>query len=130
MVSFRAILLWLMMVAVPFQAYAAAAMAICGPAPSGAAEVSAPTADLGHSHTALADDHHRDGHSASHADGAAGDHHDADHKCGNCAPCHGVGLTPSIALLDAPGLPQADLIEPLCPLASVSPSVPHKPPRA
>ncbi|MGJ7491132.1 hypothetical protein [Variovorax sp. ZT4R33] len=55
MVCFRAILLWLMMLAVPFQGYA--------------------TADF----------HHAEAHADAHPDDGSGGLHDAAHKCGNCA---------------------------------------------
>ena len=98
--------------------------------------------DHGHDHSGH--DHFTQGAERHHAnvssDESADHHHDASsahdessdsaHKCGSCAACHSVGMTPT---LDTPllhGLPQADLAEPLRAMANVSPSVPHKPPRA
>ncbi len=129
MVSFRAVLLWLMMLAVPFQAYAAAVMTLCGPDASRSAAVSAPATDDHHASHATAENSHHAAQVDTHQ------HQDDDggpdqHRCGNCAPCHGVGLTPSFAAIDTHSPPQADLVEPLYPPASVTPSVPHKPPRA
>ena len=134
MVNFRAILLWLMMLAVPFQGYAAAAMAFCGPEPAHS------SADVTHDHSqhdhgAQDAGHH---HASASNDGNA-DHHDAlgahdesgtSHKCGNCAACHSVGMMPTLGTPILRDLPQADLAEPLRAMATVSPSVPHKPPRA
>ncbi|WP_162573535.1 hypothetical protein [Variovorax sp. PBL-H6] len=143
MVDFRAILLWLMMLAVPFQGYAAAAMAFCSPVSAHASSSSGKVHDHGrHDHGTLHAEHHPSGVSSSAVSDhdavrhdAANAHHepsdaDAAHKCGNCAPCHAVGMMPT---LDTPllhGLPQADLVEPLRAIATVSPRVPDKPPRA
>ena len=74
--------------------------------------------------------HHAVAHLDAHDHGAHADQDDSAHKCGNCAPCHAVGLTPAMAQVQNLGLPQADLAEPLHALALVSPGVPHKPPRA
>ncbi|NDZ15575.1 hypothetical protein C7T35_16935 [Variovorax sp. WS11] len=131
----RAILLWLMMLAVPFQGYAAAAMAFCAPEP---ARVSAGVTH-DHSHHDMSSATEAGHHGASGADAGTG-HHAAQsaqddasgslHKCGNCAACHSVGLMPTLATPGLDGLPQADLAEPLHAMATVSPRVPHKPPRA
>lgn len=132
MVRLRAILLWLMMLAVPFQGYAAAAMAICAPGSAMSMEVAPASTASHHDHgdSSAAAGHHADAHIDAHQHGSDGDQGDATHKCGNCAPCHAVGLTPAIAEIQNIGLPQADLVEPLYALALVSPRVPHKPPRA
>ena len=135
MVSLRAVLLWLMMLAVPFQGYAAAAMAFCGPAPAPSSS-SVVHDHSGHDHGTTSAEHH---HAHASIDDSA-DHHDAlsahedqsdsSHKCGNCAACHSVGVAPTLETPILHGLPQADLAEPLRAMATVSPSVPHKPPRA
>ncbi|RZL95873.1 MAG: DUF2946 domain-containing protein [Variovorax sp.] len=130
MARFRAIFLWLMMLAVPFQGYAAAAMAFCAPAP---AEF---MAGLIHDHSnhdhagmqSTGHDHAEDDQAAHHGD--QDDQASASHTCGNCAACHSAGMTPTSLPLLLHGLPQADLLERFYPLASISPSVPHKPPRA
>ncbi|MGJ7579792.1 hypothetical protein ACSFA3_06380 [Variovorax sp. RHLX14] len=131
MVSFRSIFLWLMMLAVPFQGYAAAAMAICAPGTemSMGATSAAPSSHHDHGDVVLAAGHHDDSHVDAHDHAADSGQDDAGHKCGNCAPCHAVGLTPAIADVIYSGLPQADLVEPLYALAIVSPGVPQKPPR-
>ena len=135
MVNLRAILLWLMMLAVPFQGYAAAAMTFCAPEPTHASS--------GAVHDHSRHDHGTQGAEHHHADASSddsADHHDAlsahddssdtSHKCGNCASCHSVGMTPTLDTPILHGLPQADLAEPLRVMATVSPRVPHKPPRA
>ena len=131
MVSFRAIFLWLMMLAVPFQGYAAAAMAVCAPGTAmSMGTVSASTSSQhDHGDSVSATGHHEDAHVDAHDHGDEAGQDDAGHKCGNCAPCHAVGLTPAIADIETFGLPQADLVEPLYALAFVSPGVPQKPPR-
>lgn len=132
MVSFRAIFLWLMMFAVPFQGYAAAAMAICAPGTAMSMGATSGSTRTHHDHgdSGSAAGHHADAHVDAHDHTADAGQDDAGHKCGNCAPCHAVGLTPAIADIENFGLPQADLVEPLYALAIVSPGVPHKPPRA
>ena len=141
MVSLRAILLWLMMLAVPFQGYAAAAMAFCAPEP---AQMSAGAAhdhsqhDHGqHDHASPkgAGPHHAnvsgdDGEDHHVAQNAQDDASDTFHKCGNCAACHSVGMMPTLVTSLLHGLQQADLAEPFLAMATVSPRVPHKPPRA
>ena len=134
MVHLRAFLLWLMMLAVPFQGYAAAVMAFCAPEP---AHSSATVVhDHRHDHgTPGAEHHHVNASSDDSADhngapSAHDDPSDAFHKCGNCAACHSVGMTPTLDTPILRGLPEADLAEPLVSMATVSPSVPHKPPRA
>jgi cytochrome c553 len=134
MVNLRAILLWLVMLAVPFQGYAAAAMAFCSPEPapssSGAVHDHSRhdhgTLDAKHHHANVSSDDSADHHETLSAqDGPS----DASHKCGNCAACHSVGMTPTLDTPILHGLPQADLAEPLRAMATVSPGVPHKPPR-
>jgi cytochrome c553 len=137
MLNLRAILLWLMMLAVPLQGYAAAAMAFCAPAAAHSGSSTIVVHDhSGHDHSTLDAQHHHssagsndnaDRHDAPEAHDEASD---ASHKCGNCATCHAVGMMPTLNTPILHGLPQADLAEPLRAMATVSPSVPHKPPRA
>jgi cytochrome c553 len=136
MVSFRAILLWLMMLAVPFQGYAAAAMALCTPEPT-QLDAGVPHDHAGHDHAshdhalhAHGAGHHVDGDMDADHHAAADDSSGTSHKCSTCAACHSVGLMPALHMPALPGLPQADLVEPLHAMATVSPRVPHKPPRA
>ena len=135
MACFRAFLLWFVVLAVPFQGYAAAAMTFCAPEPAHA-NSGAVHDHSGHDHGAQGAEHHH----AKMASGDSADHHVArgspddpsdtpPHKCGNCAACHSVGMMPTLGTAILRGLPQADFAEPLRALATVSPSVPHKPPR-
>jgi hypothetical protein len=135
MVRLRAFLLWFMMLAVPFQGYAAAAMVLCSPTQASAGAVHD---HAQHDHASHQSAEHHHPLKASGDDGA--DHHDpqsaqddpstAFHKCGSCAACHSVGMTPTVEVSLLHGLPQADLAEPFLAMATISPRVPHKPPRA
>jgi hypothetical protein len=142
MFRFRAILLWLMMLAVPFQGYAASAMMFCA-TPTGAAQASVVPhehaghqqhAKAGHSHDGVSADPHAGHHTGHHADSVADTQHDEGgslaQKCGTCASCHSVGLMPTLCVAAVHGLPQADLTEPPHAMATVSHRVPDKPPRA
>ena len=125
MTRFRAILLCLLMLAVPFQGYAAAAMVFCSsdsPADTHAMDRADSTP---HDHAAHA-------HAASGA-GLDIDLDDSSHKCsscGNCAPCHAVALMRVQPAIAGHGLPQADLAEPRDVMATVTPGVLDRPPRA
>lgn len=132
---FRALLLWALMLAVPFQGYAAASMVGCAPglSPGVVALAMAPTADM------ASDDHHAHGQHADHAADATAtpDLHahaaadgDAPHKCGICGMCHAVALV-GVPLACALGdLPPADLAGSAHPVATRAPPVLDKPPRA
>lgn len=131
----RVFLLWLVMLAVPFQGYAAASMALCGPQQS-AAKVAKADSHAGHSgHGVLGDRaaHHHDAAAQAHPDSGTNTSHahgDGAAKCSTCVACHAVALTDStqVALLHA--LPQADLAEPASAMAKLATDVPDKPPRA
>lgn len=135
MVSFRAIFLWFLLLALPFQGFAAAAMAVCAPGSAmSMAIVSLSGEQHDHRGGTTAADHHSDAgveaHAGMHEASSDGGHGDDAHKCGNCAPCHAVGLASAIPEIKNIGLPQADLAEPRYAPAIVSPGVPQKPPRA
>ncbi|WP_230682815.1 hypothetical protein [Variovorax paradoxus] len=137
----RLFVLWIMMFAVPFQAYAAAAMVFCGPGHDGALAVAATAAPAG-AHQAHGDghaDHHH--HEAAAQDaGPSADGHgvgttahadpDGMHKCGTCGACHATALTSTLELIVFQGLPRADLVEPASTVATVAPRLLDKPPRA
>ena len=110
------------MIAVPFQAYAAAAMGLCAPghADGIAASFAAP-AEVVHDHAM-----HDSGHDSPH-DGAPAD---AGHQCGTCGACHATALTGLPTLLMAHALPPADLVEPSVAVATLASRVPDKPPRS
>jgi len=127
MLGLRSILLCLLMLAVAVQGYAASTITYCGP------ELLQPAASVAHDHASH--DHASPQGAGHHGDKDSGaDLHAAQdgtsHKCGNCAPCHSIGMTPTPRKSVPPDLPRGDLAEPLYVLALVSPSVPRKPPRA
>lgn len=134
------------MFAVPFQAYAAAAMVFCGPGHEGAALAVAAAATPAESHR-HAQQAHGDGHADHHHHEAAAqdvgpsaDQHSGDadthaspdgmHKCGTCGACHATALTSTLELIVFQGLPRADLAEPASTVATVAPRLLDKPPRA
>ncbi|MGJ3699582.1 hypothetical protein [Variovorax sp. AFSI2.2] len=132
----RLFVLWIMMFAVPFQAYAAAAMVFCGPghegavaaAPAGPAVHGDGHADHRHPHEAAAQDATQPAHDS--ADTTAHAAPDAMHKCGTCGACHGTALISTLELAVFQGLPRADLTEPASTVATVPPRLLDKPPRA
>lgn len=118
MCRLRAFLLWAVMLAIPFQGFAAVSQAFCEPASahaviasvtSQAATTTAPTASS-HDHAA--------------PDG------DTAHKCGTCGACQAAALMPTAPALAAPHLPAAALVAPHSALRALAPRVPEKPPRA
>jgi hypothetical protein len=132
----RLFVLWIMMFAVPFQAYAAAAMVFCGPgheravaaAPATAAVQGEGHADHRHHHEAAAQDAKQPAHDSADASAHAGA--DSMHKCGTCGACHGTALISTLELAVPQGLPRADLAEPATTVATAVPRLLDKPPRA
>jgi hypothetical protein len=123
----RLFVLMIMMFAVPFQGYAAAAMVFCGSGPSGT--VAAKTTQT-HDH---AQHPHGDGRDqAEHAvhDSDTGTQPDGMHKCGTCGACHGTALIGTLPLAVFHDLPAADLAQPAIAMATRVPRVLDKPPRA
>jgi len=125
----RLFILWIMMFAVPFQGYAAAAMVFCGPGHAGAmAEMPAGMHDdARHPHADGPGDPH---HEAAQGAKTASAEPDAMHKCGTCGACHATGLTSTLELAVFHDLPRAGLAEPAIAMATRAPRVPDKPPRA
>lgn len=116
MCRLRAFLLWAVMLAIPFQGFAAVSQAFCEPASAQAAGAAVA------SQTATA-------HSAPSHDHAAQDG-DTAHKCGTCGACQAAALMPTAPAFAAPHLPAADLVAPHSALRAIAPRVPEKPPRA
>ena len=129
----RLFLLWAVMLAIPFQGYAAATMAFCVSSSSTMSQTQvlqaargAPDAVAVHDHgqtdpTLSAHEHDAHAHAAD---------DDAGHKCGTCGACHLSALT---TVLHPPALftlPQADLQEPVDVVRNVEPRLLDKPPRA
>lgn len=136
---FRAFLLWALMVAVPFQAYAAASMLRCAPGGSTAGQLAdAGTRDMADTRRAdrLAAAHSAHGqHSASadadahHHEGTTSTHDESGHACGTCGACHAVALIGVLPPMAAAVREPADLGEPAPRVATRTPRVPDKPPR-
>jgi hypothetical protein len=139
----RLFVLWIVMFAVPFQAYAAAAMVFCGPGHDGAALAVAAAAAPAEAHRQAHGDGHADHHhheAAAQDVGSSADQHSGDadthaspdsmHKCGTCGACHATALTSTLELIVFQGLPRADLAEPASTVATVAPRLLDKPPRA
>ncbi|OUM01020.1 DUF2946 family protein [Variovorax sp. JS1663] len=130
MLRLRALLLWLFMLALPLQGYAAAAMVYCVVPVSAAAVAEMPAHADSHDHashdhgTAMQQSRH-DG--TSH--GAAGEP-DEFHQCGTCAACHANAMVSALPVLPQSDLPQADLAASFVAPASPPLRVLDKPPRA
>ena len=137
----RLFVLWIVMFAVPFQGYAAAAMVFCGPVHAGAmAEMSVVLPEM-HDH---AQHPHADGHGDYHHETAqasklpakdsaaktASAEPDAMHECGTCGACHATALTSTLELAVFHEIPLVDLPEPAIAMATLAPRVLDKPPRA
>lgn len=137
----RLFVLWIVMFAVPFQGYAAAAMVFCGPGHAGATAATSVDLPGMHDH---AQHPHADGHGDHQHETAqaakppakdtaaktASAEPDAMHKCGTCGACHATALTSSLELAVFHDLPHADLAEPAITMATLAPRVLDKPPRA
>lgn len=137
----RTLLLWLMLIAVPFQGFASAAMLACAHRTTqGAPAAAAPAAG----HDAMHSAHH--GHDHEHgvapAGQAASGHHDmhdpgaqkpADHhaQCGSCAACcFGAAMAPAtIPAASAVSLPVPRAPAGASRLAAVDLDLPERPPR-
>ena len=127
MSCFRALLLWALILAVPFQGYAAASMAFCEFEHSEAATVTQADPHR-HSNTVMP---HTARFSVLDDDAAA--HHDDDsgsaHKCGTCAACHAVALILDTSIVRSQYLPAADLAEPRTLSTTLFPPLLERPPR-
>lgn len=139
----RSFLLCLMMLALPLQGFAAAAMLYCGTGPAHQAmQTQAATQDSQQSHDhaagAMQHDHHAqpiDTAAQTQADQptdqAQAQLPDAAHKCGVCAACCSVlALTDVAHAIAVPSLPPSDLAEPFVLIDTVPSRQPDKPPRA
>ena len=117
MLRFRTLLLWLMVLALPLQGFAAASMLFCG---AGASSSS----DLVLASPAMA-------HHAADNSGVQQKHFGATHKCSACAACCSavwINELPVTAAAESP--PPSDLFEPIVLIQVVTSPLPEKPPRA
>ena len=121
----RILVAWLVLLAFPFQGFAAVTMAMCAGghhAPQAATQQH--DAHAGHDHASHA-------HAAQASDDQAQPLPDAAHKCSICASCcHGVALTPSGAWPQLVPLERATLAEPFVAVRAAAGEVPDKPPRS
>ena len=136
MLRFRTLLLWLMMLALPIQGFAAASMLLCG---VGASNLPNPVLVSPAMEHHAADDsfvQHKHFSRMGMSDTSAQSPHvqkhftDATHKCGICtACCSAVWIhdLPVSAAFTAP--PPADLAEPVVSIRIVTSRLPEKPPR-
>ncbi|VTU32959.1 hypothetical protein [Variovorax sp. PBL-E5] len=129
----RVLLLWLVMLAVPFQGYAAASMGVCTarmPAPAAAAVGghAQPHEHAMHDHASATQTHHPAHAKSAKAQPDLGASQCA--SCSLCAACHAAALTGVLAVALLAPVPQADPAEPADAMATLAPRVPDKPPRA
>jgi hypothetical protein len=123
----RTLIVWLTLLAVPFQGFASAAMLPCAPA------APAPAMQAGHEHHqmhAVAVQKHDHAAMQHHGD-SAGKHAGHDAKCGNCAACCvGAALAPpAIAALAPNSAPKHAAPIHAGHVPSVDLDLPERPPR-
>jgi hypothetical protein len=111
----RILIVWLALLAVPFQGFAAAAALGC--AHSGPAQATQPHVAMQH------------GHACHHQDSAKPAQHDG--KCSNCAACcAGAAIVPPAVSLAGPvAEPSHYLVADAGPVPSADPDHPERPPR-
>lgn len=125
----RTLLVWFVLLAVPFQGFAAAAMRCAhGTGPAVAAQGAGP-----HGHAAKPPCHQQ----AAQASQAAGQHDAGEEapqqeKCGNCAACSvGAAIAPASPLAAPDGCPaRRGPAASVARLAAADPDLPERPPRA
>jgi hypothetical protein len=127
----RVLIVWIMLLAVPLQGFAAATMIPCAPPAAGA--------QYEHDHESMADDtdasttHQHDEDIAS---ATQGDHHPAPHhqsgKCATCATCAACAAMVPSFLAVLPVSAASSIIAPFDQqiLPSVDLALPERPPRA
>jgi hypothetical protein len=122
-------MLWLVLLAVPFQGFAAATMLPCAPAKAAPAHADHATHHGG--------PHHAMSHEASHGhglvhEGSAAHQHHADGKCASCsACCVGAAMAPAaLASFAVMAPPSLSVPFDAGHVPSVHPPVPERPPSA
>ena len=122
----KSFIVWLMLVAIPFQGFAAASMLTCAPV-----QVAVQTAmPAGHCDTMQAAPQHHAG--AKQADTSSAHHHSAG-KCNTCASCcFGAAMAPSTPVARVPGetCVLADFARPRVNVPKVDLDLPERPPKA
>lgn len=137
MLRFRTLLLWLMMLALPLQGFAAASMLFCGMGASGSSNLVLVSPAMEHH---AADEgfvqHEHSGHmgmaeTAPQSPDVQKHFTDATHKCGICAACCSAVWINDLPVSAAAGSPPpSDLAEPVVLIQVVTSRLPEKPPRA
>ena len=136
MLRFQTLLLWLMMLALPIQGFAAASMLFCGMAANNAttaAQVS-PAMDHHAANGSVLQHEHSDGMDMVKMSPQSSDvqkhFSDVRHKCGICAACCGAAWINHLPSYVAVGSsPLNDLAEPVVLIQVVPSRLPDKPPR-
>lgn len=125
----RAILVWLMLLAVPLQGFASVTKLLCAPTPSGAGHGYVQTIAITHAAAAKARANHA-GLARDHT--AVPAHQHPDGKCGACASCcSGAVMTPSfMPLVPEHAAQSVSIPDDTRRLASVDLALPERPPRA
>lgn len=137
MLNIRSLLLWLLMLALPMQGFAAASMLYCGMGSSNGV-VQAEAMPASHHHSASAEevnDTKHDMHGQNHAQQQSPDSQkqlpDAEHKCNLCAACCTlVGLSEESEPLTVAALGDTKFLDLLNPTYSTPSRLPERPPRA
>jgi hypothetical protein len=131
---FRSLLLWLMLLAIPFQGVASASMLLCGPATAAApsqAPSGPPAMAAGHDHAAMLAAAAQASHDGGQDERGMHDSHGPS-KCGSTgACCVGAALAPALPVL--PQLPAASsqfISFHSGRLPAVDLALPERPPRA
>lgn len=133
----RTLLRCFLMLALPFQGFAAAAMVACGLPNAAPAQMQHHGDTLGQAKQSTgAHDvaHHMHGEMQLQADAGSQDFHPdvsaGDHKCSVCSVCHAAALLDTPMTGEAHALPEANPALPARAMASLAPTLPDKPPRA
>lgn len=133
----KSLIVWLMLLAIPFQGFASATMLVCAPmdsAPQLAAMVNAPVVHHRGDDAGMVSQHHDHASHAVHSTAAddAAAHHHAGGKCNSCATCcFGAIMAPSSASRVAAEEPQFSFLSfEVDRIASVDLAHPERPPQA
>lgn len=137
MLSFRTLLLWLMMLALPLQGFAAVSMLFCGTGASSSSNLVLDSPAMEH-HAANVGfvQHEHSGLMGMDETSPQSPHvqkhfTDATHRCGICAACCSVVWINDFPVSAAVrSLPRSDLAEPVVLIQVVTSRLPEKPPRA
>jgi hypothetical protein len=126
----RSLIVWLVLLAVPFQGFAAAAALPCAPATLAVTVHAHQAPGAMHDHGAMMH-HGHGGHAAAASAHHDGPGHHAGAKCGSCAACWvGAAMMPAIAALGLQPASSATIPFAAGHLPAYHPSLPDRPPRS